>query len=485
MALPSARDVMDLHQQTGAPVLTARQALIDAGGDVEAAAAALTTQEAVQPARAPRPPRAPATRTSTPVTRPGAVDSALGELEVLTPGEAIRRLERGEALRRVRVNGLRLTGSADLRIRITNSVLTRVRLAGTFGQRVAIQTSVLEHGRLDPGAVFEHGLSLKGSTLREFHVHAVTIREPFDLSAVHAAGELAIKGATFDSVRAWNADFGGWVRFELCRFVGVLDLRSIDAHEGMWLTDCVMEGDVLFRGAAIGGRLDLGGTRVLGHVDLSRAKLRDYVYLEEMQQGEGQTFSFVNIVADKLLVTPAQVTGRLRSERQGEQATAATEFGLLRANYQAMHRHDEEDWAYRHYKQCRRRMQVRGWRHPRTTVAQFLDWLFLDLGCGYATSPGRTVRSALVLVLGFALVYALGTGGFDASTPLAVSAGADADERLMFGVVTSAALFTGGLSLDLVDGASGWLRVVMLVEALLGLLLWGLFVVTFSRRVIR
>jgi hypothetical protein len=46
------------------------------------------------------------------------------------------------------------------------------------------------------------------------------------------------------------------------------------------------------------------------------------------------------------------------------------------------------------------------------------------------------------------------------------------------------AVFTSGFG-NLKDLAQGWLTVPLMVEALMGVLLWGLFIVAFSRKVIR
>ena len=56
--------------------------------------------------------------------------------------------------------------------------------------------------------------------------------------------------------------------------------------------------------------------------------------------------------------------------------------------------------------------------------------------------------------------------------------------RLMIGVTTSVAAFTSGFG-DLRDAGQGWMNVPLIVESLLGTLLWGLFIVAFGRKVIR
>ena len=78
------------------------------------------------------------------------------------------------------------------------------------------------------------------------------------------------------------------------------------------------------------------------------------------------------------------------------------------AIFEGLHRYEHEDWAFYRFKVNQRRGKPRSWNKPWTKLAGFSDWLFLDLGCGYGTNPLRTVRAALIIVLGFGVIYASG-----------------------------------------------------------------------------
>ena len=54
----------------------------------------------------------------------------------------------------------------------------------------------------------------------------------------------------------------------------------------------------------------------------------------------------------------------------------------------------------------------------------------------------------------------------------------------MIGLLTSVSVFTSGFG-SLRDAAQGWMNMPLIAESLLGTLLWGLFIVAFSRKVIR
>ena len=54
----------------------------------------------------------------------------------------------------------------------------------------------------------------------------------------------------------------------------------------------------------------------------------------------------------------------------------------------------------------------------------------------------------------------------------------------MIAALTSVSAFTSGFG-DIRGAAQGWMNLPLIAESLLGTLLWGLFIVAFSRKVIR
>jgi hypothetical protein len=187
-----------------------------------------------------------------------------------------------------------------------------------------------------------------------------------------------------------------------------------------------------------------------------------------------------------MLIRPDQVQGRLQSELAGNYADARQEYGLLKASYQTLHRFDDEDWALHQFKINQRRAKPRSWARPWSKLAQLCDLVFLDWGCGYGTKPNRAVITALLLMLAFALIYAAGIEHFEiVQPPIREWPAEHWANRLLFGMLTTVSVFTSGFGGDPLRQAHGWVLVPLACEALLGTLLWGLFVVAFSRKVIR
>ena len=99
----------------------------------------------------------------------------------------------------------------------------------------------------------------------------------------------------------------------------------------------------------------------------------------------------------------------------------------------------------------------------------------------------RAVRTALMILIGFGLIYGLGVEhlNIDAGkVPIPGQPPTSFGNRVVIGMTTSVAVFTSGAG-SIREAAKGWMIIPLVVEALLGTLLWGLFIVAFSRKVIR
>ena len=334
--------------------------------------------------------------------------------------------------------------------------------------------------------VFEQSLAFKSCTLRRLRMDYVEVRGTLTLDNSESHGSLKLNHCQFGSTRAWDTKFHGWVEFNSCVVRETADFRSCQVDEGLVLKGSTFHADVLFRGMTCAKKLDLTDARCEGLLDFSKAKLLDYVYLEGLVTLPQTRFAFLNAVADRLQVRADQLQGRLANEVNGQYRDACHEYGLLKASYQMQHRFDDEDWALYRFKVNQRRAKPRSWGRPWTKVAQLCDWALLDRGCGYGTKPNRAVITALFLMLVFAVIYAAGIHQFEIDRPPLDHLPSDHwANRALFGLLTTVSVFTSGFGGGQLQEAHGWILVPLAFEAILGTLLWGLFVVAFSRKVIR
>lgn len=410
------------------------------------------------------------------------------ETTEITGSEAIERLKSGERLARLRIVNLSFRGKIDYKIHLRSCVLVRPHFNAAFKASVEIVNCRLEKPNFDRKAEFEQGLNLSASLLLHAKFQGVRVQQPLRLDRVQSKGAWRMNGCRFQGpVRIWEGRFEGWLNLKDCEFLGAADFRSIHVEEGVSVEDCTFHDDFLFRGSSVCKKLDFARSTFHALVDLSKAKLNDYVYLEGVQQGPKQRFAFANALAERIHVRPEQLEGRLASEQAADHLAAALEFGLLKRIFSDLHRYESEDWAFHRFKICQRRAKPRSWTQPWTKLNEFLEWLFLDVGCGYGTNPFRAMTSGLVIILIFAALYGAGIHYFDENvliTGAEKNPGAFAN-RVAFGLTTSVAIFTAGFTGDQIQNARDWMLLPMMMEALLGTVLWGFFIVAFSRKVIR
>ena len=407
----------------------------------------------------------------------------------LSPREALEKLRKGEPLQNVRIERLIFRGEFPEAVELRNVTLVFPRFEKvTFKRSVSFAGCTLISPKFSPKTVFEMGLNLHEATLIKAGFNGVTVKGSLRCDNLETHGLLKIIHTRFEGmVRLWEARFHGWVHFTDCEFLGQADFRSFHAEEGMNLNRCHFKDEVLLRGATVCKKLDLSGSRFEGMLDLSKAKLHDFVYVESIEQGEKQRFAFYNTVTERMLIRPDQLEGRVDSEERGDYLQAMHEYGFLKRVFHELHRFHEEDWAYYRFKVNHRRCCQRSWRRPWTKLFQAADWLILDQGCGYGTNPFRAIRAALIIILMFALIYMAGIDHFNIAKeqlPFPVEEPDSLANRIVFGLTTSAAVFTAGF--ECANGmGKGWMNLPLMIESMLGLFLWGLFIVAFSRKVIR
>jgi hypothetical protein len=407
---------------------------------------------------------------------------------VMTAKEALERIRAGQRLENVRVERLTFKGEFPQPVRLKRVVLVQPRFDGAvFRGEVALQGCTVERPQFERPSEFQQDLNLSGSTLIRMQLTRATVRGKLHCDNVTCRGRFLLKDCRLEGgTRFWEARFNGWAELHKCTFTSEADFRSFHAEEGFIAKDCHFAGDVLFRGSTVSKKFEATGSCFEGLLDFSKAKLHDYVYLEGIQQGEKQRFAFTNTLGERLRVRTEQLVGRIASEEDRDYGGAMHEYAFLKRAFESLHRFDQEDWAYYRFKVNNRRCCGRSWWRPWTKLLQFLDWLILDLGCGYCTDPFRAVRTAALIILGFAVIYIVGIDQFyleEAKMPFA-GTHADWGNRVAIGLFKSVAVFISGVS-GVGDMARGWMNVPLIVESLLGTLLWGLFIVSFSRKVIR
>ncbi|MCE9567219.1 MAG: pentapeptide repeat-containing protein [Planctomycetes bacterium] len=396
-------------------------------------------------------------------------------------------IKAGKPVENVRVRRLKLKGEFPATVTFKNCVLSQMEVgAATFRGDLTFVGCSLDRPIFGKPVTVEGHLGFNACTVSKSRFFQLTVVGKAFFNGAEFRGKAYFEKCVFrQKVSWWEAKLECWGEFKSCEFYQDADFRSVHCDQGLIFTGCTFADDFLLRGATVHKKFQADGCRFEKLFDMSKAKLHDFVYLEGIEQGPEMKFAFANAVAERLLVRPEQVEGRLASELSGQHEQAMHEYGLLKKCCQGQHRFNDEDWAFYRFKVNQRLATKASWNRPWTKVRRFCDWLFLDIGCGYGTNPARAVRMAVVIILGFATLYGAGVEQFHAEKlPFPDDEVTDTSNRVMIGLITSVSVFTSGMG-GIREIAKGWMNVPVMVESVLGTLLFGLFIVAFSRKVIR
>lgn len=403
--------------------------------------------------------------------------------------DALKEIELGHELKRCYIKRLHLSGVYSKTIILRDVYIYELSISdATFEQNFSMQGSHI-HRYLASQAQFHKAMTLKGGSVHFTHLQDCDFSAGVNAELLKARSKFILYRCEFRGrLRLWEATFADWVTFDQCTFHHRCDLRSAILEAGLTMPKSIFKGDALFRGMHLAMKWEAEGARFEKLVDFSKAKLNDYVYLDQVEQGPDQRWAFWNTVSERIIINASQIEGRLVSEEKGEYAQAMREYTVLKRSFEYGNYYGREDWAFYRFKVNERRAREKSWGQPLSKILEFADWLFLDWGCGYGTNPLRAIRTSLVMIFFFACIYTL---GFDLlhkpnpnQLPFPELGGAHLVNQISVSLFISLAAFTSGFG-DLREVATGWMNFPLMLEALLGTLMWGLFVVAFGRKVIR
>lgn len=424
----------------------------------------------------------------------------MGEtLPVLSVEEAKERIKNGQPIEGVRIDRLSLANwRFEGPITILDCKIGLLDLnKGTFFREVDIR-------RCDIGqivfseAVFEGPVNFKKSTFYRGRFQRVTFKDQarfentglahcsFYQSRFEGGADFGFSTFTSEpnftevvfgaNTRFANVKVQGDANFSKTHWEGTADLRQMDVDGDLDLTRARFDVDCLLTETVIRLSLWMGQCHFQGATNLAAVMAGRGIILEGVKVGAEQGFSFINAMAPKIVLDRDTVEGHILAERQGDFSQAVKEYAFLRTNFEMTNRFDDEDWAYYQFKRMGRRARKRG-LNPLRWLHLVAEYLFLDLGCGYGTKPFRTLVAVFVLIGLFGGIYwALGLHtDVDFGAPPWLN-------TVLNAMNTSLVVFSGGYG-DF--EYQGWPRTLAMLEYLLGIVFLGLFVVAFSRKVIR
>ena len=291
----------------------------------------------------------------------------------------------------------------------------------------------------------------------------VKIRKAVFLKSVRFNGAVFIGDVNFhDSI------FSSQANFTNAQFRCNADFSNVKFGLDAYFRKAKFIGDADFHGAQFGGDAHFGEAKFEGNARFSRAEFRGDAYFLIAQFNKTLGLNKLNF--KKLYITWDSIKDRLyyydKNHMDGpyKNHTDGPTYLALIKNFNIIEQFDDADDCYYRYRkesQDHKRLYSaeNGWDWSK--LSDIASWI----SCGYGVRPIHTVICMFcIAVIGWVFFIGSSESLF---------------ESLYFSVMT----FTGGNPDNLTLGR--WLRTVAMIEAILGYLFMGLFVVFLGRKFIR
>lgn len=360
-----------------------------------------------------------------------------------------------------------------------------------FKEKVEFTTCIFEKTGNFGKIHCEKGLSLEGCVFNG----------TINLGDAYLKGESYFRRTEFGSDASFSKLLAnGPISWEQIKFASLADFSGAHLEKAEFL-QTVFHSEANFQEAVFYGNISLLECTFHNRGNFSRAVFLQRVDFRETQFA--QYVSFANTIADYIILNRKQVEHKLMAEHDKDYVLAEQEYLTFKQIFEKQRQYEDRDWAHYRAKRAARKKIHTSLFHPWRTAGKILNWLFLDLGCGYGTKPGRVVVLAFTVVAIFALLY----GGPFASTfrfsENPVAKWTEATWQSVITFIPGGVFLTSHSIADVipniipniivptsVESALQLAREVlppllMLCESLLGIFLIFLFIITYIRRLLQ
>ncbi len=213
----------------------------------------------------------------------------------------------------------------------------------------------------------------------------------------------------------------------------------------------------------------------------------------DLSDAKFNSISFYKASLDLIVVERSQIRQKLIHERPNtpQYSRVQEEYLILKESFQQRGLSSEEDWAYRKFRQMKRKARtqqawarilrktkeggfIRSWAR---LIANFLERIIVDRGTGYGTQPLNITIVAFSIILLFGYVYSQ----FPEEFHLPQGVTLNFSEAVYYSIAT---FTTMGLN-DIQPKLDSVFCYLSSMEAFLGIFIMTLFVGIYTRKIIR
>lgn len=317
------------------------------------------------------------------------------------------------------------------------------------------------------GVFFEDGIDLHGLNLQHIilpHAHL----EGANLKNANLEGA-CLSNAHLERANLWSANLD-WAQLDEAHLEEA-DLRFANLKSAFIINAYLKEAQLYYAhlDEAFLSNADLEGANLdaaqlegtdLSSAKLTRADLRDVKFHRDTNLEGTEWGNFI---------LGAERTGEGKEKYKGYRGDTLRAAEATYRNFKIWYtEHGFYDIAGKFfYREMEARRKAQSWKMPHLKL---WNWI-LRILCGYGEKPERVIVSAAVVIFGLALIYsAIGTITITSF-----------GENLYYSAISFIALGYGSW----VKEASGWVKGLGVFEAFIGVFMMALFLVTFTRKMIR
>lgn len=283
-----------------------------------------------------------------------------------------------------------------------------------------------------------------------------------------------------------NSTFGYITTFKSTEFVGEAKFLNVNFENTIWFNHCKFRELASFKGSTFRAEGFFNAAKFSADAEFDSVAGDRFLSFTQVVPEEKTFFMFSNTSMNKILIGRETLEGHLRHHHDKNWKSAHKEYGLIKNNFNNINQYEDEDWAYLWEKRMERYLVPVSFRESKKTLGKFMNWLVLDVFCGYGTKPLNTLLSGFFFICLFALLY-FGIHQFEPLFAVEGEPQTAAQWSIQHCFFYSFKVFAAAEipSVEPPAHPIGALQVLSLIEAFLGIFMMTVMVIAFSRKVIR
>jgi uncharacterized protein YjbI with pentapeptide repeats len=310
-----------------------------------------------------------------------------------------------------------------------------------------------------------------------------------DFTKANVTGSIKFDLALFDKITSFDYSEFEYTAFNQAQFREACSFRYVKFNNESKFQNVTFDGEVVFQDTVFNRKVNFYDSKFNHRVYFRYARFQKEISLRNANFKEKADFTnakfnkgicLEDLIAEDVVLNWSQIERKLINHQQKKFDRAMKEYGFLKTLFEKQNNYKDMDRAYRMFKRMERKSEKLSLTNPFKLMKKLFNFLILDLGSGYGTRPFNIALTTVIIILLFGIFY-----NFFNDQIIIDTQQSSPIKNLLFCIYFSFLSFVTLGAENLYADYAGWLKYVVAAQAFLGFFLMTLFVVTFTRKVIR